>query len=121
MGKQKFNEQHKQVLDSFLLSIPIVRPGKMFGYPAYYVGNKLFACVFQDAVGIKVPEKLATKLLERDDIVHFQPLGRKKMREWIQINKDQSDEYRQEQDVFDASIEFVSSIAGVNLKKESSK
>jgi len=118
MTPATYNQNHKDVLDSMLLHISVVHPGKMFGYPAYYVGGKLFACVFQDAVGIKVPEAMANELLNRADIVHFQPLGRKKMREWIQINHEHSEEYRQEQNIFDASIEFVSALAEVPLKKK---
>lgn len=117
MAQAKFNNDHKQILDSFLLENSIVDPGKMFGYPAYYVGGKLFACVYGDAVALKVPESLANELLKREDVFHFQPLGRKKMREWIQINKSKSKEYLKEKEVIDASIEFVSSIAGLNLKK----
>ena len=118
LSKAKYNEKHKDVLDSFLLNIPIVKPGKMFGYPAYYVGGKLFACVYEDAVGVKVPESLATELLKRKEIVHFQPLGRRKMREWIQINRNHSRDYLKDQEIFDASVEFVLSLANINLKKK---
>jgi len=41
MVKAQYNLKHKEVLDSFLLDVPIVKPGKMFGHPAYYVGGKL--------------------------------------------------------------------------------
>ncbi len=118
IGKTKYNEHHKQVLDTLLLKIPVVNPGKMFGYPAYYVGGKLFACVFEDAVGVKVPESVANKLLKRKDIVHFQPLGRRKMREWIQINRGNSEDYQNDQEIFDTSIEFVSKLSQMNLKKQ---
>lgn len=94
-----YNTTHKEALDSLLLKIPIVKSGKMFGYSGYYVGGKLFACVYGDAVGVKVPEVLA-KLLQRDDVTYFQPLGRRKMREWIQIDKDRSMDYSQESDIF---------------------
>ena len=35
MSNVRFNPTHKDVLDSFLLDSTKVRPGKMFGYPAY--------------------------------------------------------------------------------------
>jgi hypothetical protein len=118
MAKPKFNQNHKNALDSYLLDISIVDPGKMFGYPAYYVGGKLFACVFEEGVGVKVPEEMANELLKREDIVHFQPLGRKKMREWIQINKSKSEEYLTEKKIFDESIKFVAKLAWIHLTKE---
>ena len=84
MSKAQFNLKHKEVLDSFLLKIPLVKPGKMYGHPAYYVGGKLFASLYMDGVCVKVPESLVNKLLKRNEIVPFQPMGRK-MREWILI------------------------------------
>jgi len=118
MVKVVYNVTHKEVLDYLLLKISIVKSGKMFGYPAYYVGGKLFACLYGDVVGVKVPEVLATKLLKRDDIAYFQPLGRRKMREWIQINRDTLDDYMKDQDIFDASIKYVASLSNIELQKE---
>ena len=86
MTKLVYNEKHKIVLDAFLLGLPGVRAGKMFGYPAYYVDDKLFACVYGSGVGVKVPEDFAAGLLKRPYIVPFQPMGKPKMKEWIQIN-----------------------------------
>jgi hypothetical protein len=60
MAKAKYNQRIKKILDSFLLEFPGVTSGKMFGYPAYYAGKKLFACVYENGVGIKVPEDLLT-------------------------------------------------------------
>jgi hypothetical protein len=118
MVKVGYNATHKKVLDSLLLKIPIVKSGKMFGYPAYYVDKKLFACVYGDAVGVKVPEVLATKLLQRDDITYFQPLGRRRMREWIQIEKDRSMDYSNDSDIFFASIEYVASLQHIDFHKD---
>ena len=112
-----YNLKHKDVLDSFLLNNPFVKPGKMYGHPAYYVGGKLFASLFMEGVCVKVPESLVKELIQKDGIVPFEPMGRK-MREWVLINRNKSEEYIKDQDIFDASIEFVSSIAGLNLKKK---
>jgi len=70
---------HKEILDSFLLKMPGAVPGKMFGYPAYYVGKKLVACVYEEGVGIKDPENLANSLMGKDGIISFQPMGKAKM------------------------------------------
>jgi hypothetical protein len=117
LSKVKYNEKHKEILDSFLLNIPIVNPGKMYGHPAYYVGGKLFASLYMEGVCVKVPESLVNKLLKRKGIVPFQPMGRK-MREWVQINRNKSEDYLKDQEIFDASIEFVSSLANIELKKK---
>ena len=61
-----FNPEHKAVLDDLLLGYPHVRPGKMFGFPAYYAGKKLCICLYEQGVGVKLPEQSAAKLLEAD-------------------------------------------------------
>ena len=107
----KFNEDHKAVLDDMLLDHPGVRPGKMFGYPAYYAGEKLSICLYEAGVGVKVPEATANNLLEKDlNVTPFQPMGRRKMREWIQINLEGSEDYRGYLNVFEESIEYVLSL-----------
>jgi hypothetical protein len=117
LSKVEYNLNHKEVLDSFLLKISIVKPGMMYGHPAYYVGGKLFSSLYMKGVCVKVPESLKKELLERNGIVSFEPMGRK-MREWILINRDKSEDYLKDQDIFDASIEFVSSIAELTMKKK---
>jgi hypothetical protein len=112
-----FNSEHKTVLDDLLLSHPNVQPGKMFGFPAYYAGKKLCICLYEQGVGVKLPEQSAARLLEADqNMVPFQPLGRPKMREWVQINLSCSEDYRQYQSVFEESIRHV---LGQQQKEES--
>ena len=117
MSKAQFNIKHKEVLDTFLLNIPFVKEGKMYRHPAYYVGGKLFASIYMEGVCVKIPESLVAELLKRKEIVPFQPMGRK-MREWVQINRDKSEGYLKDQDIFEASIEFVASLANIELKKK---
>jgi hypothetical protein len=108
MAKAEYNQKIKESLDSFLLEFPGVNPGKMFGYPAYYVGKKLFACVYEDGVGIKVSEDLAKDLIKSEGITYFQPLGRPRMKQWIQINRGEPEDYYKDIEIFKTSIEFVS-------------
>ena len=103
-----FNPEHKAVLDDMLLVHPNIRSGKMFGLPAYYVGKKLCICLYEEGVGVKIPEASAKKLLETDpNVVPFVPYGKSKMREWIQINLSRSEDYRQYISLFDESIRFL--------------
>jgi hypothetical protein len=103
-----FSPEHKAVLDALLLGDPRLRPGKMFGYPAYYAGEKLCICLYEAGVGLKLPEPSAVKLLETDsNVIPFQPMGRRKMREWVQINLERSEDYRAYQPVFEESIAYV--------------
>lgn len=115
MVKAQFNIKHKEVLDSFLLDNPIVKPGKMYGHPAYYVGGKLFASFYMKGVCVKVPESLKNELLKRTEIVSFEPMGRK-MREWILINRNKSEDYLKDRDIFESSIEYVASLVNIDKK-----
>ena len=58
LGKIEYNSKHKEVLVSFLLENPNVVPGKMFEYPAYYVGGKLYASFYEEGIWVKVPENM---------------------------------------------------------------
>lgn len=103
-----FNPAHGAVLDELLLGQRGVRPGKMFGLPAYYAGRKLCICLYEQGVGVKLPEASATRLLETDpNVVPFQPMGKPRMREWVQINLSCSEEYRRYESTFRESIGYV--------------
>ncbi|NTV90179.1 MAG: TfoX/Sxy family protein [Clostridiales bacterium] len=110
MGKANFNPEIRGVVESFLLKIPLAVPGKMFGYPAYYVNKKLFACIYEEGVGIKVPLAMANDLIGRKDIVPFIPMGRHRMKEWIQINHLKPEDYLNDKDIFEASINYVATL-----------
>lgn len=103
-----FNPAIQAVLDEMLLGYAGVRAGKMFGFPAYYAGAKLCICLYEQGVGVKLPEISASRLLESDaNVVPFQPLGRARMRAWVQINAAPPEAYREYRAVFEESIGYV--------------
>lgn len=116
MSVVKLDEKNKDILDSFLLDKEEVKPGKMFGYPAYYVGGKLFSSLYDEGVCLKVPESYADELLERDYIEPFKPKGTV-MREWVLIIREKSEDYLEDEEIFNESIKFVSSIVKSSKKK----
>jgi len=99
---------YKAVLDDLLLQIPGVEAGQVSGFPAYFVSKRMFACVHDSGVGIRLPVAVATELqFSRHNIVPFQPNGRVSTREWVQINHDQSADYGKDLELFQSSIAFV--------------
>ena len=99
---------HKAILDSFLLKISGVEGGEMTGLPAYFVGKKMFACIWNGGVGIRLSASEAANLqFSMGNVVPFQPKGRPATREWIQINHENSADYEKDVEIFRASIEFV--------------
>lgn len=101
------SEKHCEVVRSIMRSYPQVREGRMFGYPAFFVGRRMFACVYGDGVGVKLPRDVSLSLLVKPGIIPFQPHGKHKMREWIQINRKRSTDYRNDIPIFELSIHFV--------------
>lgn len=104
---------HKRVLDAMLLKLTGVEAGEMTGLVAYFVGKKMFACVCNGGVGLRLPAAQAANLqFSRDDVVAFEPKGMKSTREWIQINHADSAAYEKDLEIFEASIAFVRSQKG---------
>ena len=118
MKHMAFNPEHKRVLDAMLLKIADVQAGKMFGYPGYYVNRRLFACVMDDAVAIKVPEAAARALIAADgaEIEPFRPMGGRTMKEWVQIRRKDSQRYLADEKIFRNSIAFVASAQATKHK-----
>ena len=111
MAPSSYREDVRAALDGLLLRLPMVEAGKMFGYPAYYVKGKLFACVYGAGVGLKVPKQVAKELLEKAAIIPFQPMGRNPMREWIQINRESAEDYVDDIEILETSANYVASLA----------
>ena len=110
MAKIHFIPEHKDVLDSALLPLPEVKPGKMFGCPAYYIHGKMFACLFTDGIILKLPESQVNTLIEEGTAVPFEPKGRGKMREWVKLEVAEANDYLVYQDLFSQSSQFVAEI-----------
>jgi hypothetical protein len=104
---------HKQVLDAMLLKLSGVEAGEMTGLLAYFVGKRMFACICNGGVGVRLPAAEAANLhFSKDNVVPFEPKGRKSTREWIQINHENSADYEKDLEIFQSSIAFVRAAKG---------
>jgi hypothetical protein len=98
----------KAQLDTLLLKLPGVSARKISGLDAYFVSDKMFACINGRGVGVRLPAATATELqFSRGDVVPFQPGGMASTREWIQIERADATEYEKDLELFQASLEFV--------------
>jgi hypothetical protein len=98
----------KAQLDALLLKLPGVSARKINGLDAYFVSDKMFACISGNGVGLRLPAATATELqFSRGNVVPFQPGGMASTREWIQIDRAQAAEYEKDLELFQASLEFV--------------
>ncbi len=107
MTKAKYKAEHKSVLDDLLLSLPGVSAAIVFGLPCYKVSTGVFATLYDEGVGIKLPAVRVSKLLEKPSFVPFQPFGRNRGKEFVQINHDNPEDYRHDMALFEESMQFV--------------
>jgi hypothetical protein len=98
----------KAQIDALLLKLPGASARKINGLDAYFVSDKMFACISGDGVGLRLPAATATELqFSRNNVVPFQPGGMASSREWIQIDCADVAEYEKDLPLFRASLEFV--------------
>ena len=98
----------KAQIDALLLKLPGVSARKINGLDAYFVSDKMFACISGRGVGLRLPVATATELqFSRYNVVAFQPGGMASSREWIQIDRAEAAEYEKDLQLFQASLEFV--------------
>ena len=100
--------RRKARLDALLLALPGVSARTINGLDAYFVTDKMFACISGNGVGLRLPIATATELqFSRDNVVPFQPGGVASTREWIQIDRADAADYEKDFPLFQESVEFV--------------
>ena len=98
----------KSQLDGLLLALPGVEARTLHGLDAYFVADKMFACISGEGVGLRFPAQVATELqFSRDYITAFQPRGLPATREWVQVNRADPADYAKDLELFRESIAFV--------------
>lgn len=98
----------KAKIDALLLKLPGVSARKISGLDAYFVSDKMFACISGEGIGLRLPVATATELqFSRDNVMPFQPGGTASTREWIQIDRAEASDYEKDLELFRTSLEFV--------------
>ena len=98
----------KAQIDAILLKLPGVVAKKLAGLDAYFVNDRMFACISGKGLGLRLPVAAATELqFSRENVVAFQPTGTPSSREWIQIDREDAAEYEKDFELFEASHKFV--------------
>jgi hypothetical protein len=107
------DSSRKAQIDAVLLRIPGVTAKKINSLDAYFVNDRMFACISGGGVGLRLPVATATDLqFSRDDVVPFQPGGVASSREWVQIDRAEAAEYEKDLPLFQAALEFVKAARG---------
>jgi len=103
----RFNSGHHEVIRALLAPYPESHEGRMFGYPAFYASGRMFACVYGNGLGLKLPAEEVSALLKRPDFVPFRPHNRPPMREWVQLNRERSEEFAADLPILLKAMRFV--------------
>ena len=102
------NSDRKAQIDALLLKLEGVSARKINQLDAYFVSDRMFACLSGDGIGLRLPATVATELqFSRNDVVPFQPAGIASTREWIQIDRAEASDYENDLPLFEASRTFV--------------
>ena len=108
MSSDTPESSRKAQIDALLLALPGVGARKINGLDAYFVSDKMFACLSGKGVGIRLPVATATELqFSRDNVGPFSPGGMASTREWVQIERADAADYQKDLDLFQASIDYV--------------
>ena len=106
-SKKDEKDPRKARIDALLLK-PGVVGKKINGLDAYFVGDRMFACISGKGIGLRLPIAVCSELqFSRENVVAFQPAGLPSSREWIQIDREDAAEYAKDAELFQASMDFV--------------
>src|SRR5260370_4581141 len=107
MGPLNDNSEQKVTLDRLLLDHPEVSAGVVFGLPCYKVNGVVFATLYGEGVGIKLPEARVRELVEKPGFVPFRPFGRNRGKEFVQINHENPQDYQQNKALFEEAMRYA--------------
>jgi len=108
MAGESPEPSRKEQIDAVLLKLPGVVSKKINQLDAYFVSDRMFACISGKGVGLRLPAATATELqFSRDNVHPFQPGGTVVSKEWIQIERADAADYEKDLEIFQSSIEFV--------------
>jgi hypothetical protein len=108
MSSDTPESSRKAQIDALLLGLPGVSARKINSLDAYFVSDKMFACLSGNGVGLRLPVATATELqFSRDNVGPFSPGGVASTREWVQIERADAADYAKDLELFQASIDFV--------------
>ena len=106
--KEILPPSRKAQVDAVLVKLPGVVAKKISGLDAYFVNDRMFACISGKGVGLRLPVAVATELqFSRENVVPFHPSGMPSSREWVQIDRADAADYEKDLELFQASLDFV--------------
>ena len=103
MIDSKFNPEHERVLNAMLADNPLAKAGKMFGYPAYKVNDKLAVGLFDTGIVAKVGPKRVKELVGQNGIQSFEPMAGRVWKDWVLLTGN----FEQNKSIFEEAVQYV--------------
>ena len=97
-----YREDVRDVLSEILGGEPDVEVRKMFGFPAFFAGRKMAACLYEDGVGLRLAPEAAERIAG-EPLPAFVPMG-KPMRGWVMLERERADELREDAPLLHAAL-----------------
>ena len=98
----------KEQIDALLLKLPGVSARRIGGVDGYFVSDKMFACVGDKGLGLRLPAPVATELQFSCQYVGpYSPGGVASTREWVQVMRDDPADFAKDMDLVQQSLEYV--------------
>jgi len=108
---RKYRPEITAAVRDLVADVPGLTEGKMFGLPAFFVAGKLFACVYGEGVGLKLPAERVATLLGTPGVDQFRPYGKPSMRQWIHVTRTAPEQYAGDLELLLESARFVAESA----------
>lgn len=83
----------------------------MFGCPAFFLSQRMVACIYGDQIGIKLPISRVDALLAAAVVAPFRPYG-KAMREWVALHQ-RGRELEALSGLFDEAVAYVGGLSAM--------
>ena len=109
MANKKYSLENQRVLDEILLDEIGITRGIVFGLACYKIDGQVFATLYEQGVGIKLPANRAEELKAMPHISEFRPYNKRRGKHFVQINRDTAIEFQQDRDLLLESAVYVAS------------
>jgi len=120
MAWKKVSEPMSQLLDEALSGYQCEKL-QMFGCPAYFINNNMFAGAHQDSIILKLSDEDRKEIMaQNDEIRLFEPFEGRPMREYVGIPESFAGDKREFGRWIERSYEWVASLPP-KLKKQKTK
>jgi hypothetical protein len=104
----EINPVYHAAAEAVLLTLPGIKAGKAFGYPAYKVNGKVFAFFGSNGLILKLPEMQVAELIASDPVFQpFSPAEGIVWKAWVSLRVNDPADYANQEGLMLEALTFV--------------